>query len=81
MTRTQKITTSLFFIVTALGLSAAGCAPQGQYSQPPAPGPEGDYVTFTKTLPSGAKVECVGWRHSGPQGEGAAIECFPVATK
>lgn len=77
----KKAASVVLFTAMGLGLMANGCAPQGQYSQPPAPGPEGDYVTFSKVLPSGAKVECVGWRHSGPQGEGAAIECFPITTK
>jgi hypothetical protein len=79
--RTNKAALILLFLLGGLGLTAAGCGPQGQYSEKPAPGPEGDYVTFAKILPSGTKVECVGWRHSGAQGEGAAIECFPVPTK
>lgn len=77
MSRFQKISTALLFIVTALGLSAAGCAPQQGAVNPP--GEADNYVTFAKTLPSGTKVECIGWRYSGAQGEGAALECFPVA--
>lgn len=76
MSRLNKIVSVLLFVVVALGLGA--CAGPPTKAAPTDPGEANNYVTFTKPLPSGAKVECVGWRYSGPQGEGAALECFPV---
>lgn len=76
MTTWHKVTSVLLFVIVALGLGA--CGGKSVPVSVEQPSVSDHYATFEKSLPSGAKVECVGWRYAGPDGKGAALECFPL---